>query len=44
MLKAKITCFADEISQDLEEQLDVLQQEGISHIELRNVWGKMSWR
>jgi L-ribulose-5-phosphate 3-epimerase len=40
MLKAKITCFADEISQDLEEQLDVLQQEGISFIELRNVWGK----
>ncbi|BFT73821.1 sugar phosphate isomerase/epimerase family protein [Paenibacillus sp. P36] len=40
MLKAKITCFADEISQDLEEQLDVLQQEGVSYIELRNVWGK----
>jgi sugar phosphate isomerase/epimerase len=38
--KVKITCFADEISHDLEEQLDVLAQEGIAHIELRNVWGK----
>ncbi|MBO7746398.1 sugar phosphate isomerase/epimerase [Paenibacillus sp. MWE-103] len=35
-----LTCFADEISHDLEEQLDVLAQEGLSHIELRNVWGK----
>jgi sugar phosphate isomerase/epimerase len=35
-----LTGFADEISQDLEVQLDVLQSEGIRHLELRNVWGK----
>ncbi|WP_219837094.1 sugar phosphate isomerase/epimerase [Paenibacillus sp. R14(2021)] len=40
MPKVKLTCFADEISHDLEEQLDVLGQEGISYIELRGVWGK----
>jgi len=32
--------FADEISTDLEKQLDVMASEGISHIELRGVWGK----
>ncbi|MGG1519601.1 sugar phosphate isomerase/epimerase family protein [Paenibacillus oryzisoli] len=40
MSKVKMTCFADEISQDLDEQLDVLQAEGLSYIEVRNVWGK----
>lgn len=40
MTKVKLTCFADEISHDLEEQLDVLAQEGLAHLELRNVWGK----
>ncbi|AZN41577.1 sugar phosphate isomerase/epimerase family protein [Paenibacillus albus] len=40
MAHVKLTCFADEISHDLEEQLDVLQQEGLSYIELRGVWGK----
>ncbi|WP_246320115.1 sugar phosphate isomerase/epimerase family protein [Paenibacillus qinlingensis] len=40
MSTVKITCFADEISHDLEEQLDVLAQEGLAHLELRNVWGK----
>ncbi|MDR6549228.1 sugar phosphate isomerase/epimerase family protein [Paenibacillus qinlingensis] len=40
MLKVKVTCFADEISHDLEEQLDVLTQEGLANLELRNVWGK----
>ncbi|OCT15277.1 hypothetical protein A8709_14355 [Paenibacillus pectinilyticus] len=40
MSKVKITCFADEISGDLEEQLDVLALEGLAHIEIRNVWGK----
>lgn len=30
--------FADEISPDLETQLDVLTAEGISHLELRSVW------
>ncbi|KRF03286.1 hypothetical protein ASG89_22760 [Paenibacillus sp. Soil766] len=40
MPSVKITCFADEISHDLVEQMDVLQQEGITHLELRNVWGK----
>jgi sugar phosphate isomerase/epimerase len=40
LAKVKLTCFADEISHDLEEQLDVLAQEGLSYLELRNVWGK----
>lgn len=35
-----LTGFADEISPDLETQLDVLESEGISHLELRGVWGK----
>ncbi|MDQ8735130.1 hypothetical protein [Paenibacillus sp. LHD-38] len=36
----KVTCFADEISQDLEEQLQVLSEMGLSHLEIRSVWGK----
>jgi len=32
--------FADEIAPELEVQLDVLQQLGIRHLELRGVWGK----
>jgi len=35
-----ISAFADEISADLEEQLDVLESENIHHIEFRGVWGK----
>jgi len=35
-----LTGFADEISPDLEEQMNVLEAEGISHIELRSVDGK----
>ncbi len=35
-----LTGFADEISADLEEQMDVLSSEGISHIEFRGVWNK----
>lgn len=35
-----ISAFADEISPDLEEQLDVLEGEGIHHIEFRGVWNK----
>lgn len=35
-----ITGFADEISHDLEVQLDVLESENIRHLELRGVWGK----
>jgi len=34
-----ITGFADEISPDLEQQMDVLASEGISHIEFRSVNG-----
>jgi 3-dehydroshikimate dehydratase len=32
--------FADEISQDLDEQLDTLESLGIKYLELRGVWGK----
>lgn len=35
-----LTAFADEISADLTEQLDVLESEGIRHIEFRGVWNK----
>ncbi|MBP1964329.1 sugar phosphate isomerase/epimerase family protein [Paenibacillus aceris] len=35
-----ITGFADEISPDLEVQMSVLESEGLSHIELRGVYGK----
>ena len=33
-----LTGFADEISPELDEQLDTLAQEYISHMELRSVW------
>ena len=36
----KLTGFADEISDDLSVQLDVLGKLGIDHLELRGVWGK----
>jgi len=35
-----LTGFADEISSDLEEQLNVLESEGMRHFDLRGVWGK----
>lgn len=35
-----LSAFADEISADLAEQLDVLEAEGIKHIEFRSVWNK----
>ncbi|OZB95408.1 sugar phosphate isomerase/epimerase [Paenibacillus sp. XY044] len=35
-----LTGFADEISDHLEEQLDVLVSEGISYLELRSAYGK----
>ena len=35
-----LSALADEISADLTEQMDVLEREGIKHIELRGVWGK----
>lgn len=35
-----LSAFADEISPDLGEQLDVLSGEGIRHLELRGVWNK----
>lgn len=40
MTLVKLTCFADEISSVLDEQLDLLEHAGISHLEIRNVWGK----
>ncbi|TDF94063.1 sugar phosphate isomerase/epimerase family protein [Paenibacillus piri] len=35
-----LTGFADEISPDLEQQMNVMESEGISHIEFRSVNGK----
>jgi sugar phosphate isomerase/epimerase len=34
-----LSAFADEISQDPQEQMDVLEDNGIHHIELRAAWG-----
>ena len=36
----KLTGFADEISQDLNEQLDTLEALGIKYFEFRGVWDK----
>lgn len=36
----KISAFADEISDDLDEQIRNLQANGVGFIELRGVWGK----
>ncbi|MCM2534092.1 sugar phosphate isomerase/epimerase [Neobacillus pocheonensis] len=36
----QLTGFADEISPELELQIEVLQSESINHIEFRGVWGK----
>ena len=36
----KLSGFADEISPDLQTQLDTLDQLGIRFLELRGVWGK----
>ncbi len=37
---ALISAFADEISKDFDEQLAVLTDTDVTHIELRGVWGK----
>ena len=34
----RLSAFADEISPDLDEQVAVLQSEGIRHLDLRGVW------
>lgn len=43
----KISCFADEISADLDVQIEVVKRNNIKHIELRSVWDKnildLSW-
>lgn len=36
----KLSAFADEISDDLDEQIRVLKKTGVGNIELRGVWGK----
>ncbi len=36
----KLSGFADEISQELDEQLDTLESLGIKHLEFRAVWDK----
>ncbi len=40
ILIVKLTAFADEISPDLNEQLNVLETIGIRYLELRSVWNK----
>jgi sugar phosphate isomerase/epimerase len=37
---AKISAFADEIGQDLSEQIETLKSNDVGYIELRRVWGK----
>ena len=34
-----LTGFADEVSHDFAEQLDLMQKLGIKHIEMRSAWG-----
>lgn len=36
----KLSAFADEVSQDLDEQIAILQKNGVDNIELRGVWSK----
>ncbi len=36
----KLSAFADEVSQELDEQIAIMKQEGVGNIELRGVWGK----
>lgn len=36
----KLSGFADEISADINEQIRVLKEEGISYLELRGIWDK----
>ncbi len=36
----RISCFADEISSDLHEQIEVIRRNNIKYIELRSVWNK----
>lgn len=36
----RLSAFGDEIADDLTEQLDMLQSEGIGAIEVRKVWGR----
>jgi len=36
----QISAFADEISPDLDQQVETLLSEGIKHLELRGAWGK----
>ena len=35
----RLSAFADEISADIDEQISVLQSEGISSLDLRSMWG-----
>lgn len=35
-----LSAFADEVVEDLGDQMDALEAQGVKHIELRNVWGK----
>ncbi len=37
---AKLSAFADEVSDSLDEQIQIMQREGVGNIELRGVWGK----
>jgi len=36
----RISGFADEIADDLDDQLDVLESVGVDRLDLRNVWGE----
>jgi 3-dehydroshikimate dehydratase len=36
----RISCFADEISADLREQIEVMERNKIKYVELRSVWDK----
>lgn len=40
MYTVRLSAFGDEAAADLMDQMDVLENNGIHHIELRGVWGK----
>jgi sugar phosphate isomerase/epimerase len=36
----KLGCFTDEISQDLEEAIELMKEFGVQYAELRSIWGR----
>ncbi len=39
-MRLKLGCFTDEISQDLDEAIEVMREFGVQYAELRSIWGR----